>query len=250
MRYEVREMSFAEILDTGFRLLRDHFVLLVVIAASLNIPLSFAQDLLTQAAEGNAGVLLGVGLGMLLLVALASPIIGVASTYAIGEVYLGRDTSIGDAFGKGFAILGPVLGTTLLSGLLVLGALLLLVLPGIWVSLGLIVLSQVMVLEGLFGMEAIRRSLDLMKGQRWRALGILFVVLLVQSVVGFGVGAAVGGIPVLGALGSGLVASVSGAYTAAVSVVLYFDIRCRKEAFEVEQLARIVEAGTARAAVS
>lgn len=250
MRYEVREMSFAEILDTGFRLLRDHFVLLVVISASLNVPLSFAQDLLTKAAEGNAGLLLGVGLGMLLLVVLASPIIGVASTHAIGEVYLGRDVSIGDAFRKGLAILGPVLGTTLLSGLLVLGAMLLLVLPGIWVSLGLIVLSQVMVLEGLFGMEAIRRSLDLMKGQRWRAVGILFVVLLVQSVVGFGVGAAVGGIPVLGALGSGLVASVSGAYTAAVSVVLYFDIRCRKEAFEVEQLARIVEAGTARAAVS
>ena len=53
---------------------------------------------------------------------------------------------------------------------------------------------------------------------------------------------------VLGVLGSGVVASVSGAYTAAVTVVLYFDIRCRKEAFEVEQLARIVEAGTARAA--
>ena len=248
MRYEVREMSFAEILDTGFRLLRDHFVLLTVIAASLNLPLTFAQELMAKAVEGDANLLLAVGLGMLVVAMLASPIIGVASTYAIGEVYLGREVSIGDALRKGLAILLPVVGTTILSGVLVLGALLLFVLPGIWVSLGLIVLSQVMVLESLFGMAAIRRSLDLMKGQRGRALGILLVVLIVQSVIGFGIGLALGSIPVLGALGSGLVASVSGAYTAAVSVVLYFDIRCRKEAFEVEQLARIVEAGTARAA--
>ena len=248
MRYEVREMSFAEILDTGFRLLRDHFVLLLAIAAALNLPLSIAQELLTKAAEGNAGMLLFVGIGMLFVVMLASPIIGGAATDAIGEVYLGREVSIGDAFRKGLAIIVPVIGTTLLSGLLVLGATLLLILPGIWVSLGIIVLSQVMVLEGLFGMAAIRRSLDLMKGQRWRAFGILVVVLIVQSIVGFGVALALGSIPVLGVLGSGLVASVSGAYTAAVSVVLYFDIRCRKEAFEVEQLARIVEAGTVRAA--
>ena len=45
MRYEVREMSFAEILDTGFRLLRDHYVLLVGIAAALNLPLAIANQM-------------------------------------------------------------------------------------------------------------------------------------------------------------------------------------------------------------
>ena len=34
MGYEIRQMSFAEVLDTGFRLLRNHFGLLVGLAAA------------------------------------------------------------------------------------------------------------------------------------------------------------------------------------------------------------------------
>jgi hypothetical protein len=249
MRYEVREMAFAEILDTGFRLLRDHFVLLVGIAATLHIPLALIQEVLASAAENNATLAVVVSLVMTLLLLAISPIIGAASTYAIGEVYLGRETTIGDSMRKGLSIFVPLLGTSILAALATMGGMLLLILPGIWVALGLIVLSQVMVLEGRFGTSALSRSFELMKGQRGRAFGILFVVLLVQGVIGFGVGLALGAIPVLGGIAAGVVAAVSGAYTAAVSVVLYFDIRCRKDAFEIEQLARIVESGAAGAAV-
>jgi hypothetical protein len=246
MRYEVREMAFAEILDTGFRLLRDHFVLLVGIAATLHIPLALIQEVLASAAENNATLAVVVSLVMTLLLLAISPIIGAASTYAIGEVYLGRETTIGDSMRKGLSIFVPLLGTSILAALATMGGMLLLILPGIWVALGLIVLSQVMVLEGRFGTSGLSRSFE---RQRGRAFGILFVVLLVQGVIGFGVGLALGAIPVLGGIAAGVVAAVSGAYTAAVSVVLYFDIRCRKDAFEIEQLARIVESGAAGAAV-
>ena len=105
-----------------------------------------------------------------------------------------------------------------------------------------------MVLEGKFGGKALSRSLELMKGQRLRAFGILLIATGLQAVLGMGFDLALAAIPVIGTLGTAFIYSVTGAYVAAVSVVLYFDIRCRKEAFEVEQLARIVEAGTARAA--
>ena len=70
-----------------------------------------------------------------------SPIVGVAATYAVGEIYLGRDATLGDAFRKGLAIFTPVIGTSLLSGIAMFGAFLLLI--------GLVVVAQ------LFGLEVI-----------------------------------------------------------------------------------------------
>ena len=250
MRYEIRAMGFSEILDTGFRLLRNHFVLVVGIAATLQIPLALIQAFATKAAEGSQGLLAVVSLVMALALLVISPIVGVAVTYALGEVYLGREATIGEAFNKGLAIFVPVLGTSLLAGLAVMGGFLLLIIPGIWVALGILLVSQVMVFERKFGGAALSRSFELMKGQRLRAFGIFLLVGLIQAVIGSGVQFALGAIPIVGPLGSGIVTSVLAGYTAAVSLVLYFDIRCRKEAFELEQLASLVEAGAGTAMAS
>jgi hypothetical protein len=249
MRYDVRAMSFAEILDTGFRLMRDHFVLLVGISAALYVPVALFQSAVESFAQGpDPGSLALTGLLGVLIFAGVSPLVNVAITFALGEVYLGREVTIGDAFRKGLGILVPVLGTSLLAGLAVLGATLLLILPGIWVGLGLVLLSQVMVLEHRFGTEALRRSFELMKGQRLRAFGIALVVVILSAVLGFGVQLALGFIPIVGPIGSGLVSAVTSAYMAAVWMALYFDIRCRTEAFEIEQLARLVETGAGASA--
>lgn len=249
MRYDVRAMSFAEILDTGFRLIRDHFVLLVGISAVIFVPTGLFQSALQSMAEqGQTQGFLVLAVLFGLVVFVASPLVNVAITFALGEVYLGREVSIGDALRKGLGILVPVLGTSILATLAVLGAALLLILPGIWVGLGFVVLSQVMVLEHRFGTDALRRSFELMKGQRLRAFGIALVVVILSAVLGFGVQLALGFIPIVGAVGSSLVSAVTNAYMAAVLVALYFDIRCRTEAFEIEQLARLVETGAGASA--
>jgi hypothetical protein len=249
MRYEVRAMSFAEILDSGFRLLRDHFALLVGISAALYVPVAlFQSGVESLANEQNPASMALVALLGVLIFAGVSPLVNVAITFALGEVYLGHEVGIGDAFRKGLGILVPVLGTSVLAGLAVIGAALLLILPGIWVGLGLVLLSQVMVLENRFGTAALRRSFDLMKGQRLRAFGIALVVVILSAVLGFGVQIALGFIPIVGPIGSGVVSAVSSAYMAAVWMALYFDIRCRTEAFEIEQLARLVETGAVAAA--
>jgi hypothetical protein len=240
MRYEVRAMSLGELLDTGFRLLRDHFVLLLGISAALWIPLSLLQAAFPPPGRGQLPAFTPTLLLPALIYLLISPVVGVAITYALGEVYLGREATIGDAFRKGLAVLMPVLGTSLLSMLAIIGATLLLIVPGIWVALGMLVLSQVMVFEGRFGGSALRRSLELMKGQRLRGLGIGLVVAILSSVIGFGAELALGIIPLVGPIASGLVSALTGAYMSAIVVVLYFDIRCRKEAFDLEHLATLV----------
>jgi hypothetical protein len=55
-------------------------------------------------------------------------------------------------------------------------------------------------------------------------------------------------VPVLGPIAQGFAQSLGVAYSAVVLVLLYFDIRCRKEAFDLEHLARLVEGRAADAA--
>lgn len=246
MQYEIRTMSLAEVLDTSFRILRDHFVPIVGISAILNVPVALGQSLIQVEAEAGAAAsvpLLTLAFGLLSF-GLVSPIVGAAITHVIGEVYLGREAKVGESFRMALRILIPLVGTTLLMSVLMVGALLLLILPGIWFMLGVMVVTQVMVLERSFGMTAIRRSLELMKGNRGRVFLIVFVVTLVSLVLNFAFGLAAASLPWLGGLATGISGAVTGAFTSVALVVLYFEIRCRKEAFEIEHLARLVQASS------
>lgn len=243
MQYEIRTMSLAEILDTSFRILRDHFVPIVGISALLNVPVAVGQALIETQAQAGAAVsmpTIGVAFGLLSF-ALVSPLVGAAITYLIGELYLGREARIGESFRVALGIFVPLIGTALLVGLFTIGATLLLIIPGIWFGLGTILTSQIMVLERTFGMTAIRRSLELMKGNRGRVFLIILVVLGVSLVAGFAIGLIAKPVPWLSGIVSGLTGSLTGAFSSVAMVVLYFDIRCRKEAFEIEHLARLVQ---------
>jgi hypothetical protein len=56
-----------------------------------------------------------------------------------------------------------------------------------------------------------------------------------------GVQLMIGEIPVLGALLWGAVQAICQAYLFTATVVVYFDMRCRNEAFDLEHLAQMVE---------
>ena len=54
MQYEIRTMSLAEVMDTSFRILRDHFVPIAGISAILNVPAALGQSLIQTEAEAGA----------------------------------------------------------------------------------------------------------------------------------------------------------------------------------------------------
>jgi hypothetical protein len=267
MRYEIRAMSFAEILDQGFRLVRDHFVLIVGLAATLQVPLAVLQEwaggsLITRSVTSGR-ILAGVLVLVSLLV--VAPAVGAAVTFALGETYLGRPPTIRESLRRAFRILLPLTGTMLLLWLLVAGTGALFVVPAlllrfvalagragpllllaialatvVYVGLGFLLATQVMVLEHAFGLAALRRSARLMRGNFLRGAGITFLGALIVGVVSGVLQLALDYIPLVGPIGSGLARAAATAYTSAVLVVLYFDIRCRKEAFDLEHLARVV----------
>ncbi len=81
------------------------------------------------------------------------------------------------------------------------------------------------------------------KGMSTFLSGLVFLVgALIVSLLTSGIELGVGWIPVVGPIATGLSQALGFAYTSTLGVLLYFDIRCRKEAFDLEHLSRLVEA--------
>lgn len=257
MAYEIRPMSIGEILDTGFRLLRNHFGLLAAIAALAYGPMGVLQLATAQFSslgQDEAGAMLVPALIFIVLLlfvfAVAFPLSGTAMTMALGDLYVGRPTSAGQALRQSMPILLPVVGTGLLSSIFIGLGMLLLIVPGIWLIFAYWIVTQVMVIERVFGTAALRRSSDLMKGNKGRGFVIGIVVLVLMSVVSGGATWALGAWPSLNAIVSTLVGIATYAFLYAVNVVFYFDVRCRREAFDLEYLAQLVEQRATAAAVA
>ena len=245
MAYQIKAMSFAEMLDTAFRILRDHFMTLAGLSAVVHVPLAFLNSGIQQA----PGELAWGRFALSLLVSfVGAPFVAAALTHAIGEIYLGRPTSIGGSLRAALAIIVPLSGTMLLVYLGVFVGILCLVIPGIYLSLVWMLTWPVTVLENRFGTTAIARSRELMRGNIGRAILIVIIGWIIALVIGGTLGVLFHFMPLLGPLASGLAQGVGVAYSSVVLVLLYFDVRCRKEAFDLEHLARLVESTGSAAA--
>ena len=111
----------------------------------------------------------------------------------------------------------------------------------IYLTFAFLLTDQLVVLERIAGMTALVRSRELMRGSMLRALGILLFVFLVFTVLTTGLTLVVGQIPVLGTIGAAAAQAVYLAYLAVVLVLLYFDVRCRQEDFDLQHMAELVE---------
>jgi hypothetical protein len=118
----------------------------------------------------------------------------------------------------------------------------LLIIPGIYLAIAWMLTYQVMVIEKRAGWNALKRTRELSGGHLLRILGVALVAAILMTVVSVALDLATMSIPLLSTVVSSIVQAVYTAYLSAAFVVLYFDIRCRKEAFDLEHLAGLVEA--------
>src|ERR1044071_7450105 len=145
MAYDVRPLSFAEILDRAFRVLRDHFTVLTSIAAVTWVP----HGLLASYSEATRSI--GASVGSFLVLTILLPITNAALTTAVADVYLGRPTTLGGAYGTARPLLFAIIGTYMLFYLFILLAFLALFIPGIFFSVACSLVGQVMIVERRFG---------------------------------------------------------------------------------------------------
>ena len=168
-------------------------------------------------------------------------------TRAVADAYLGRKPSVGGSYayvGKRFhSLLWVSFLTVIVVGL----GFVALIIPGIYLGVALIVTVPALVVEGLKGTKAIGRSFNLVQGRWWSTFGtVLLGVVLIPAVINFGIGFIIG----LGASSedpttylvlaqaAGTIGEIiSTPIQVAVITVLYFDLRVRKEAFDLQILA-------------
>ena len=270
--YELRPMSLGEILDGAFTLLGRHFGKLFTLAVvCLAIPMALGVYV-----ESAGGVIVRPGLWLLaqLLGLLGYLLVSGATVFVVSETYLGRPASARDAlrfavskmwpifvvfvattiilalsffpaglaFWSSFMLFGVGGGPTLLAGLLL--GMLLCLLPLILMA-GYAVVVQAVVLEKLpSATRSLGRSWSLTKGHRvkvvllWVVIGVLFAAV----VIGIGLVLGFPGQPGGGQVASNALINLAMMLiyplSSCIFTLLYYDLRVRKEAFDLELLSR------------
>jgi hypothetical protein len=242
----ISEQSAGSLLRNALALYRSNFRPLFLTYVVPTFPVLVLQ----QIAEGTENV--GLYVATLVLGWLVSFFAIAALTVVLSDVCLGNEPTVRRAYGKLFkgGLWLRVLLTALLQTLVVLIGFLLLIVPGIVLAIRLLLGSTVVVLEGESGVKALKRSMHLTKGHFWRLFGLLALL----SVMLFGmVFVALLGIgTVLAALDAMyevtqldiVIAILLGAVLQGVLypiffitvVLLYYDLRARKESYDVEML--------------
>jgi len=241
--YQLRPLSIGEILDGALVLLRRHFALVLGIAVVCEgIPT--AMDVYIDLTGGGSQ---NPGLSLLdrLLTLVGSVLVTGATVRVVSEAYLGRTPLFGDAMGFAGGRFGTILGANIMSGFLTVLATLALVIPGIVVACGYSVAAEAAALESGSASEALRRSWDLTKGFKLKALalgvvsiGLILVVYLGAGVLGGIMGEVVGGLDVVLAVLAACVSLLIYPVISCVFTLFYYDLRVRKEGFDLEMLSR------------
>jgi uncharacterized membrane protein len=254
-----RPMGIGEILRTAFQLYQRHWRTLLAIAAVVVVPLTLLQylfgDLVRTQGEttrngvvvetatwsvGIAGLLAALG-GILMYLVLTGAI-----TRAVAAEVAGEDPSVEQSYRFGFHRLWSVLLVSVLVGLAIIGGLILLVIPGIWIGVRLAVSIEALVVEGRRGTEAMGRSWGLVGGHWWHAFGTLLVAALLTGIVNAVITAPFGA---TGWFVQGVAAAVATVvtlpYGVLVGVLLYLDLRARKERLSLETLRADLQASAA-----
>ncbi|MDX6691726.1 MAG: hypothetical protein QOG15_3183, partial [Solirubrobacteraceae bacterium] len=159
----------------------------------------------------------------------------------IGLIYLG-------AFVGGFLVLLSVAAAGGSGGAIVLAGGAFLVL-GVWLYVAWSVALPALLVEDARGLAALRRSSALIQGRWWQTFGVilvgvliaLVVTIVVQLMFAFVIAAGIDRSSLAALLivsAGGLVAlAITAPFQAALLVVLYIDLRVRREGFGLEELA-------------
>jgi hypothetical protein len=269
---DLRPLSIGELLDRTFSLYRRNFLLFIGISALpqlLVLALQLVQIILMPAKAAvappatselqaslpgfsTAGVLGVIVLGLVgLIVYFIAYLFAQGGTvFAVSELYLGRPTTIGQSLSRVRGELGSLFGVIFLNGLVTGVCFLLLIIPGIYMACRLCVCIPAGLLENLGPRDSLERSFALTKDNAGRAFLILllYVVILYAALFlfdipfAFGVQSAAHD-PAMLRMWTALMqvgnfiatVLVTPVFTIAASI-FYFDLRVRKEAFDLQMM--------------
>lgn len=268
----LRPLSFGEVLDTAFNLFKRNFKTAVAVSAVIMIPLALLggaasaglapgdlailedPDPAPEAVLGLLGSLMGAASIGALIQTFGSLLVQAATTRLYAESYRGSVLPMGDALRYGLRRLPAMLGVTIVSSVVAFVGLLLCIAPGVWLYTAWAVAPAALIAEEIGPIRSLGRSFQLVKGSWWRTFGLLLVANILVTVlvslvtaplqIALGFGTAMsdptaafsGGYLAANTIISGVVTAVTVPFLAAVIVAIYFDLRVRKEGYDLERL--------------
>lgn len=262
---ELHPLGVGETLDVAIKLYRRNATTLWTIVALVVIPLQIL-DVIVRRVSLPSDVFLsggtlysfsGQSTGSIIVVLLASFLVAVATYIATGAVfealissYLGRPTTWRTSLAHARTRAGSLIWLALLTVVFVMIGFILFVLPGIWLLVAISVAVPALMFEGVGGFAAMKRSMELVD-QRWWAtfIRLLAAYVLLFAVI-FGITALVSAIAsgvtlhnvtlyvVLGGIANVIATILIAPFVSAVLTVIYIDLRVRKEALDIELVAR------------
>jgi hypothetical protein len=257
---DLRPMTLGEVLDRTFKLYKSNFGLFAGITALpflvllvINIgAASLGTDVKSVAAgtTPSPGVLLsmiggGLTFGLLYLFLLGAA--QAATVFAVSDLYLGRPTGLRDSYRRVGAKAIRVILILLVTGIVVAVGLMLLIIPGIILLCRTAVAVPVSMLEDSKTIRSVERSMELTKGFS----GQMFIIFLMVWVLSWLVTVvfeapfaylmqaqhtASFAMLVLQHLASFVAQVVVGPIGTIAFSLMYYNLRVRKEAFDIQHL--------------
>jgi hypothetical protein len=238
----LRPRSATELVDAAFQLYKREPLQFIVALGIIYVPWMIVSALLgldSPAELTQLGAAMIAAFGGILVYTLASGV----TTVLGADVYFGRQPNIGRAYALVGKRLFPLLVTMLASSLAIGLGFVFLILPALYMIARYFAVVQLVLLEGLGANASLRRTAELSKGHKRHILNTLGLVALVNIAIGIGLNMMTTMIPsiivrlVLQTIVSTLVYPMFGI----TATLLYYDVRIRKEGFDIEYLANSFE---------
>jgi hypothetical protein len=268
-----RGMRIGEILDAALKLYRRSALNLWLIALVITVPTAIIVGLISRASlpsgvfayhgtlyinlsENPGGhVSVAGSLAAIVLNLLANLVTVGALVECLLNSHLGRDSNWSTSLRFALPRLGSLLWLSILTTIGLLIGLVLVIIPGIYLYVCWCIAVPVLMFEGKTGPKALARSRQLVKGRWWATFGALLVsfvlivivyavvVLLLQHLV-VNSENSVNTILILRVVFQVITFVLIYPIFAAVSVMIYIDLRTRKEAFDLETFANSLNVTT------
>ncbi len=268
---QLRPLRIGEILDAGIKITTKRFVALAKLVAAVTIPIQVLSAFIslstlddntfdtttatTNQVDSDVWVQLAGSLVVTVLGLLATLVALAACTRIIAGAYFGEEAdwvgSLRYAGRRLHSLLWVGFLYALMVGLGTLGCLI----PGIWLGVAYALAIPALLIEETKGFGALTRSFRLVRGRWWPTFGVLLLgqlmVTIVQSmltlpVLGLVLAGGDDASPVVFVVGSTITGTISTILTTpflvAVLVVVYVDLRVRKEGLDLQLMAQRVGA--------
>ncbi len=260
---QLRPLGLGETLDAAIKLYRNNAVILWKIVAVVIVPLYVLQFIIRRVSlpgdvflqngtlYTHTGGTSAAGTVALLAISILGLLGELVVTGAIFKLQLDaimdRPHDLRESYEFARHKVWSLLWLGILSTVLIAIGFVLLVIPGIWLMVAICVAVPALMLEGVKGFGAMKRSMKLVDGRWWATFGRLIVAFILYGIV----------VAIFGAIASAITNSMTNVtlfllinvaitaigvillspFVAAVINWIYIDLRVRKEALDIEMLA-------------